>query len=195
MQQIQWQVMPMCSGAPSPPSTSPLERIGSIADLIETSGERNETLRQLAPEVIDKLHEQRLFRMLLPRAYDGEEIDLVTWFRAMEELAKLDASTAWCVGQINGCAAAASALDPGVARRIWGEPRAALSWGPPVTSRADEVDGGYRLSGEWTMSSGSRHATWIGLMAPVFDRTGAPVKLPRRHDAHFSRDRRSNRMG
>src|SRR5205807_10368079 len=83
--------------------------------------------------------------------------------------------------QINGCAAAASALDPGVARRIWGEPRAALSWGPPVTSRADEVDGGHRLSGEWTMSSGSRHATWIGLMAPVFDRTGAPVELP--HDA------------
>jgi indole-3-acetate monooxygenase len=173
--------MPMCSGALLPPSVSPLERIGRIADLIEKSGKRNEALRQLAPEVIDKLHEQRLFRMLLPRAYDGEEIDLVTWFRAMEELAKLDASTAWCVGQINGCAAAASAVDPAVACTIWGEPRAALSWGPPVTSRADEVDGGHRLSGEWTMSSGSRHATWIGLMAPVFDRTGAPVKLP--HDA------------
>jgi len=97
----------------------------------------------------------------------------------MEELAKLDASTAWCVGQINGCATAASAVDPAVARKIWGEPRAALSWGPPVKSRADEVDGGHLLSGEWMMSSGSRHATWIGLMAPVFDRSGAPVALPR----------------
>ncbi len=28
------------------------------------------------------------------------------------------------------------------------------------------------------MSSGSRHATWIGLMAPVFDKGGAPVSLP-----------------
>ena len=28
------------------------------------------------------------------------------------------------------------------------------------------------------MSSGSRHATWIGLMAPTFDRAGAPVALP-----------------
>ena len=115
--------------------------------------------------------------MLLPRAYGGEEVDHVTWFRAMEALAKLDASTAWCVGQINGCAVAAASVAPQVARRIWGEPRAALSWGPPVRSRADEVEGGHRLSGEWMMSSGSRHATWIGLMAPVFDSSGAPVTL------------------
>ena len=55
--------------------------------------------------------------MLLPRAYGGDEVDLVTWFRAMEALGKLDGSTAWCVGQINGCSATASALAPEVARR------------------------------------------------------------------------------
>jgi alkylation response protein AidB-like acyl-CoA dehydrogenase len=65
-----------------------------------------------------------------------------------------------------------------VAQKIWGEPSAALSWGPPVWARADEVDGGYRVSGEWMMSSGSRHATWIGLMTPVFDRSGAPIPRP-----------------
>src|SRR5262249_42520439 len=81
----------------------------------------------------------------------------------------------WCVGQINGCAMTASALAPEAARKIWGEPRSALSWGPPKTARADEVDGGHRLTGEWTLSSGSRHATWLGLMAPVFDGSGANV--------------------
>jgi indole-3-acetate monooxygenase len=158
-------------------TAGPVERIGRIANVIEASGAANERLGRLTPEVIDKLHEQRLFRMLLPRVYDGEEVDLVTWFRAMEALAKLDGSTAWCVGQINGCAATAAALAPLVARRIWGEPRAALSWGPLVKSRADEVDGGHRIAGEWMFSSGSRHATWLGLQAPVFDRSGAPVTL------------------
>lgn len=153
-------------------------RIAAIAGLLEASGARNEALGRLAPEVVDKLHEQRLFRLLLPRAYDGEEIDLATWFRAMEALARCDASTAWCVGQINGCAATASAVAPDIARAIWGEPRAALSWGPPVKARADEVDGGHRLTGEWMMSSGSRHATWLGLIAPMFDRSGAPAVLP-----------------
>src|SRR5262249_38628235 len=162
------------AGSPSPSADAPLERIGRIADVIAGSGAANEALGRLTPEVLDKLHEQRLLRLLLPKAYGGDEVDLVTWFRAMEALARLDASTAWCVGQINGCAATASALAPSVARAIWSDPRAALSWGPPVKSRADEVDAGHRLSGEWMMSSGSRHATWLGLMAPIFDRSGAP---------------------
>lgn len=161
----------------SPSSVGPVERIGSIAAEIEKAGLENEVLGQLTPEVVDKLHEQKLFRLLLPRPYGGEEVDLATWFRTMEALAKLDASTAWCIGQINGCAAISSAVEPAVAQRIWGEPRAALSWGPPVTARADEVDGGHRLSGEWGMSSGSRHATWLGLTTPLFDRNGAAVQL------------------
>jgi indole-3-acetate monooxygenase len=154
---------------------TPLERIARIAEVLEESATANEALGRLTPEVVDKLHEARLFRMLLPRVYDGDEVDLATWFRAMEAIAKLDASTAWCVGQINGCAATASALAPAVARAIWSDRRAALSWGPPVAARADAVEGGHRLSGEWMFASGSRHATWIGLLAPLYDAGGAPV--------------------
>ncbi len=160
------------------PPAGPVQRVGRIADLIEKSAAANEANGRLVPEVVEKLHEQRLFRLLLPRVYGGEEVDLGTWFRTMEAVARLDASTAWCIGQINGCAMSAAALEPEVARRIWGEPHAALSWGPPLRSRADEVDGGHRLSGEWSFSSGSRHATWLGLWAPVFDRKGSPVPLP-----------------
>jgi len=159
-------------------TADPVERIGRIADVIANSGAANEGLGRLTPEVVDKLHEQRMFRMLLPRVYGGDEVDLVTWFRAMETLGRLDGSTAWCVGQMNGCSATASALAPEVARKIWGERNSALSWGPPIRSRADEVDGGHRLNGEWMFSSGSRHATWIGLMAPVHGRDGTALQLP-----------------
>ena len=172
--------MPSRADTASPSADGPVERIGRIADVIEKSGAANEALGRLTPEVVDKLHEQRLFRMLLPRAYDGDEVDLGTWFRAMEALGKLDASTAWCVGQINGCAATACAVEPAVAREIWGAPRAALSWGPPIKARADEVDGGHRLSGEWMMSSGSRHATWIGLTTPGVRQKRRPGAAARR---------------
>ena len=169
--------------SPAPQATpnlaDPVARVASIADTLQKAAPENEALGRLTPQVVDKLNEQRLFRLLLPAAYGGDEVDLVTWFRTMEAIAKLDASTAWCVGQINGCAASSAALAPEVAHKMWGEdPRAALSWGPPIQSRAEEVDGGHRLSGEWGMSSGSRHATWLGLMAPVFDRAGKPVPLP-----------------
>ena len=81
--------------------------------------------------------------------------------------------------------ATACAVAPEVARKIWGAPRAALSWGPPIKARADEVDGGHRLSGEWMMSSGSRHATWLGLTAQVFDRSGARCRCRRASTARI----------
>jgi alkylation response protein AidB-like acyl-CoA dehydrogenase len=170
--------MPSFARASTQEQAGPVERIARIAGLIEESGSANEALGSLLPDVVDALHEQRLFHMLLPRTYGGEEVDLVTLFRALEALGRLDASAAWCVGQINGCAATASGMAPVVARKIWSEPRAALSWGPPGKTRAEEVDGGHRVTGQWMMSSGSAHATWVGLMAPVFDRAGAPVALP-----------------
>jgi indole-3-acetate monooxygenase len=170
--------VPKLAGAPVVDNAGPVERVARIADVIGGAGDRNEKLRRLAPEVVDALHEQRLFRLLLPRAFGGDEVDLVTWFNTMEALGKLDASTAWCVGQINGCSATATAIDPAIARKIWGDPRGALSWGPPVKSRAEEVEGGHRVTGEWTMSSGSRHATWIGLMALPVDASGAQLPLP-----------------
>jgi len=170
--------MPKLASAPAVEEIGPVERVARIADVIGGAGDRNEKLRRLAPEVVDALHEQRLLRMLLPRAFGGDEIDPVTWFNTMEALGKLDGSTAWCVGQINGCAASATALEPAVVRKIWGDPRGALSWGPPIKSRAEEAEGGHRVSGEWTMSSGSRHASWIGLMAQPVDAKGAPLPLP-----------------
>jgi len=163
----------------STPAADPVARVASIADLLRRAAPENEKLGRLTPEVVDKLHEQRLFRLLLPAAYGGDEADLATWFRSMEAIAKNDASTAWCVGQINGCAASSAALAPEIAQKMWGSnARAALSWGPPIEARAEATEGGHLLTGEWGMSSGSRHASWLGLMAPVFDRAGKPVPLP-----------------
>src|SRR5215510_8868183 len=162
-----------------PLAADPVRRVASIAEVLQRSAAANEKLGRLTPEVVDKLHEHRLFRLLLPAAYGGDEVDLATWFRTMEALAKHDASTAWCVGQINGCAASSAALAPEIAQKMWGaNARAALSWGPPIAARAEETEGGHRLTGEWGMASGSRHATWLGLMATVFDRAGKPVPLP-----------------
>src|SRR5262249_48872458 len=170
--------MPKLAGASAVAEVGPVERVARIADGIGGARDRHEKLRRLAPDVVDALHEQRLWRMLLPRTFGGDEVDPVTWFNTMEALGKLDGSTAWCVGQINGCAASATALEPAVVRKIWGDPRGALSWGPPIKSRAQEAEGGHRVSGQGTMASGSRHATSVGLIAAPVGPKGAPLPPP-----------------
>jgi hypothetical protein len=47
-----------------------------------------EETRRLPPALLDKLHEARLFRLLLPRSSDGIETDPVTFFHVIETIAR-----------------------------------------------------------------------------------------------------------
>jgi indole-3-acetate monooxygenase len=156
---------------------APAERVARIAPLLTDSGAANETLGRLTPGVVDALHEQRLYRMLLPKAYGGDEVTPPEFFKAMVALATCDASTAWCIGQQNGCAMSAAYLPPEVSQEIWGkDSRAALAWGPPLKSDVAEAEGGYRISGQWSFASGVQQATWIGLQCNL---PGKPTGMTR----------------
>ena len=111
----------------------------------------------------------------MPRAFGGFETDPPTFFQVIEEVAKHDASTAWCLCQGNGCAMAAAYLDPAIAEEIWGgDPEAVLAWGPGARSQATVEGDGYRLTGRWAFVSGGRHATWLGGHASVVEADGSP---------------------
>jgi indole-3-acetate monooxygenase len=138
---------------------------------------RIEQVREIVPEVLSALHEARLFRMLLPRSCGGWEVDPVTFVQAIEELAKADGSTAWCVAQGSGCSMTAAYIAPAVAREIFGDGQAVMAWGPgPAGSngRAVRVAGGYRASGTWSFASGIKHASWLGCHCAVVEADGSP---------------------
>jgi alkylation response protein AidB-like acyl-CoA dehydrogenase len=143
--------------------------IAAAADDIEAG-------RELTPEVVAALHDAGLFRMLLPRSLGGHELTPLVYVQAVEELAKADASTAWCVAQISGACTVAASLDHEVGHEIFAnDPRALLAVGPPHASgRAVAAPGGYRVSGDWQYASGSRHATWMAAHCPVLEPDGTP---------------------
>ena len=96
----------------------------------------------------------------------------MSFVQVIEEVARHNASAAWCLGQNNGCSMTAAYLDPAVAKTIFGPPDGILAWGPgPATMQ--RVPGGYRLSGTWSFASGSHHATWLGAHVPEPDGSGA----------------------
>ena len=116
--------------------------------------------------MVAALHDAELYRLQVPRSFGGAELPPADFVRVIEEIAKADASTAWCLAQAGGCATAAAYLDPAVARAIFGPRDAVVAWGPPNrTGRAVPVDGGYILNGRWEFASGSRQATWLGAHA------------------------------
>jgi alkylation response protein AidB-like acyl-CoA dehydrogenase len=125
------------------------------------------------------LFDAALFRLLLPRFLAGGEVDPVTFVQVIEEIARHDASAAWCLCQAAGCSMTAAYLKPEVAREIFGPPRAVLAWGPSNDARAVVADGGYRITGTWNFASGCRHATWLGGYCPI---QGPDGRTRRRED-------------
>ena len=155
------------------PASPHLERARELAPVIAAAADQIEDERRLPPAVVTALHDGGFFRLLLPRALDGAELDPSTFVQVTETLATADASTAWVVCQTTGCSMVSAYLAPDVAREIFGD-GGVLAWGPPSHARAVAVDGGYRLTGRFNFASGSRHATWLGGQAPIVDTDGSP---------------------
>ena len=155
----------------------PLAQALAIAPLLRDEGAKIEALGQLTPAVVEALHASGLYRLLVPRQFQGYGAGLETFVKAMEILAAADASTAWCVGQAVGCSMAAAYVDANVAREIWGDdPRGVLAWGFQIEGRAKVVPGGYRVTGKWGFGSGGHHATWMGAHCHVELPDGSMLK-------------------
>ena len=152
-----------------------ISRAEAVRPAVAVASGEIENTRRLPPALLDKLHEARLFRLLLPRSSNGIETDPLTFFHVIETIARADASTAGCLSQACGCAMSAAYLDLPVAQAIFGnDPRAVLAWGPGPKVRAIECEGGYKVTGVWAFASGGRHATWLGAHCPIHQADGSP---------------------
>jgi len=160
------------------PDVDYLERARRLGPELEAAADEIERRRDLPGAIVEALIERGLFRLLLPRALGGAELRPAAYVAVIEEVAKHDASVAWCLGQACGCTMTSAYLDPDVAREIFGGKRGIVAWGPPGPAEARAVLGGYRLTGAWSFASGSHHATWLGAHVAILDPNGAPQLRP-----------------
>ena len=151
-----------------------LQRVRDLAPVFAQGQDHEDVSRELDPRVVSAMHERGLFRMLLPHWLNGGALDPLAYTRVIEEIARFDASAAWCVNQGSGCSMAAGYLDEPVAREIFGNANDVLAWGPSPGARAVVTDGGYIVNYKGSFASGSRHATWLGALCLVDGADGKP---------------------
>jgi alkylation response protein AidB-like acyl-CoA dehydrogenase len=150
-------------------------RARELIPLIDRAGDRIEREGGITQDVLDALHDARLFRLLLPRSLDGEEVEPATLFQVLEAVAQGDGSVGWCIGQGSGASTGSAYLKPEVARAVFGDKRAVVATGPNnYVPKAIVCDGGYRVTGEWGFASGSGHAAWMYGHATVCEPDGKP---------------------
>ena len=154
-----------------------LREARDLAPELAAAADEIERRRELPEPVVAALVERGFFRLLLPRSLGGAGLLPADFVPVIEEIAKADASTAWCLNQAAGCSMTAAYLDPEAAYEIFEGPRGILAWGPGP-GKAQSVEGGYRVTASWSFASGSHHATWLGCHVPIVEADGAPRLNP-----------------
>ena len=154
-----------------------VERAKALAPLIAAEADEIEQTRRLTPKLVSALIENGLYRSLLPKSVGGFESPPVVFMEMLEEIAKADASTAWCVGQCSVVAMTAAYLDADVAHQVFGKPDDIMAWGA-IAHDVQAVPGGYTISARWDFASGMRQANWLGAHVQVLEADGTRRMKP-----------------
>jgi alkylation response protein AidB-like acyl-CoA dehydrogenase len=138
--------------------------LGRALDLVpRVAGRAGEAarLRRLPDETIAEYHDAGILRILQPRRFGGLEGRFSLFSRIVEELSFGCASSAWVYAVlaehqwIIACYPEAAQID------VWGDNPAALaSSSLAPRAAATSANGGWRLSGRYTFSSGCDFAQW-----------------------------------
>jgi indole-3-acetate monooxygenase len=142
--------------------------------LREKSAEIDET-RKLPHDVVERLRQAGMFRLMMPKEWGGPELRPSQQVEIIEELAKANASAAWCV--MIGCDSGffVGYLDETAAREIYPRLDMVTAGAVVPSGRAERVEGGYRVTGQWAFGSGVSHADVVGLSCVLFE-NGAPIR-------------------
>ena len=145
------------------------ERIVSQRDMIEAA-------RRLPDHLARDLARAGFFRIFLPAAYGGLDLTPMEGIAVFEELAKADASVAWCVWNGNTHWTAAQ-LSPEAAHTIHDDRDVITANSTRPSGQAYLAENGYRVTGRWSLVSGCELASWMVLWAVVHE-GGKPRLLP-----------------
>ena len=154
-----------------PEAAGVVDRARAIAPLIAAEADEIERTRRLTPKVVSALVENGLYKSLLPKSIGGFESPPVVFMEMLEEIAKADASTAWCVGQCSVVGMTAAYLDADIAHQVFGKPDDIMAWGA-IAHAVQAVPGGYTISARWDFASGSRQANWLGAHVQIREADG-----------------------
>jgi 3-hydroxy-9,10-secoandrosta-1,3,5(10)-triene-9,17-dione monooxygenase len=149
-------------------------------DLVPALRERSAetaSLGKLPDATLDAMQAAGFFRIMQPARFGGFEMDPEVFFRVQMILAEGCMSTAWVLGVVAIHNWQLALFDDKAQQDVWGEDNSTLisSSYMPV-GKVEHVEGGYKLSGHWGFSSGSKHCDWafLGAMVPPVNAGEAP---------------------
>ena len=143
-------------------TTSLLAAVNDLAPQVHSLTGQIEAQRRLPQPLVDAMADAGVFRMLIPHALGGLEVDVTTLIRVIEATATLDGSVGWStmIGATGGITS--GYLNQAAAQEIFGsDPNVVTAGAIAPRGKALPVKNGFHVTGRWPFNSGCQYSTWL----------------------------------
>lgn len=170
-------------------SSDTLSRVRERAPWLHKQLPEIEREGRVSPAVIDALRDDGCLRLAVPARYGGSDLSLPQALAVVEELARVDGTLGWLVGQVALSQVVFGYLPVATTAEIYADGPDVYAAGAAASKgRAVWDRDAWRVSGRWPLVSGAPHAAWIYLQCHVVeDASAGPVVegVPRLHAVVF----------
>ena len=141
----------------------PVAQAKGLYDSIRAAREYMDTEQRFPSELVDALRAGNFFQLSLPHALGGPENHPLVSFEAIEALARADGSVGWCSSISTSVSLFSGGwLDTAVGQALFGQPPdARMSGSVRAEGRAEWVNNGYLVTGQWDFASNINQARWM----------------------------------
>ncbi len=139
-----------------------LERAETLVPVLRERAAETEAMRRIPDVTMRDLFDAELLKAVQPERWGGFEVGLDDALRITAALGRGCGATAWVYGVLSDHQITLGMYSAEAQDDVWGDsPEAVACSGLAFAGESRRVDGGYRVSGRWSFSSGSDHAAWV----------------------------------
>ena len=132
--------------------------------------EEDESNRRLSPPVVTALKNAGFFKLFMPQALGGTEVDPLTMARVVEEVARHNTAAAWSLMVANtGFPMIVRLPDEGLSAIYTDNPDAFVAGSVHPPMNASTVKGGFFITGRNPLFSNVHEAQWLMVLAFVME--------------------------
>lgn len=167
----------MSQRSPSPHEAELVARATALQPMVRKAADEAERERRLPAEVARAMAKAGLYRVSAPHSFQGAEASPRTQIEVIEAISYADGAAGWnlMIG-IESFGLVSLGFPKGA--ELFSDPLAILSSSTAAFGRAELVDGGYEVSGDWQFVSGVHNCTWFGGLSVVHENGEPKVGVP-----------------
>src|SRR5262249_29435238 len=166
---------------------APLEIARALAPRIRERADEIEAARELPRDLVLEIANARLFKVALSEAEGGLGADILTTLGVIEEIARADGSTGWCVAMGINTFRQSAQFVPEIRRKLFHSDPVGVSAGSAnPRGRAVAAPGGYPVTGHWFFASRCMHSSLLHGACKVFDGDTPRLRPNGDHDVRIA---------